>query len=300
MNRLQIICNPQSGRKRGLALKRRLLSKLQSASIDCLVTETQFTGHAAEIAHQADYKSLDGLIVIGGDGTIHEVLNGMLSRKDNQVLPLGILPGGSGNSLCVDLGLTDLESAMQVIIEGRTRAIDVACLTVNGNQRFAFNIIGWGLATDIGVQAEKWRFLGPARYSIVSLLKIAQGVRGRQATLTLDGQQMSGAFTMIIACNTRYSGTMKIAPQAKLNDGKLDVIVVRDGLKRHELFALLRRIYDGSYIHHAKVEHFLASEISLLSHEQSTLNIDGELDGQLPLQATVKNQAIELFHKPEH
>lgn len=297
MNCLQIICNPQSGRRRGLALLQKLVTTLRSESIECRIAETQYAGHAAEIANQADLDTLDGLVVIGGDGTIHEVINGMLTREDRQRLPLGILPGGSGNSLCVDLGLCDLNTAMRAIIAGQTQAIDIAQLTTNQTRRYAFNIIGWGLATDIGIQAEKFRFLGPARYSIVSLLKIALGVRGRQATLTLDGRQMSDVFTMIIACNTRYSGNMKMAPDAKLDDGLLDVIVTRDGFKRHELLALLRRIYDGSYLNHPKVEHYAVKEMTLSSTEQSRLNIDGELDGQLPLQVSMKNKAIEFFHR---
>lgn len=295
MKRFQVICNPHSGRKRGLDLKEALLSRLKAASIACCVTETQGAGHAAEIAHQADFQALDGIVVIGGDGTLHEVINGILTRPDRGVLPLGILPGGSGNSLCVDFRLTDPKIAIEAIVTGQTQAIDVAYLTANNSERFAFNIIGWGLATDIGIQAEKWRCLGPARYSIVSLLKIAQGIRGRHATLTLDGQSMSDIFTMIIACNTRFSGNMKIAPMAQINDGLLDVIVVRDGLKKLELLRLLGRIYDGSYINHPKVEHYTAREISLVSDEQSSLNIDGELDGQLPLQISMSNQTIELY-----
>ena len=77
---------------------------LEANNFDITVSETQFKGHATELANQLPFTDYAGIIVAGGDGTLHEVINGMLARQDGQTLPLGLIPGGSGNSLAVDLG----------------------------------------------------------------------------------------------------------------------------------------------------------------------------------------------------
>ncbi len=268
-------------------------------NFDITVKETAYKAHAFELAQQLPFETYVGIIVVGGDGTLHEVLNGMLTRQDNQKLPLGLIPGGSGNSLAVDLGLTDPTVAIQTLTLTHSQKMDVAKLNLGGSVKYTFNIVGWGLPTDIGIQAEKWRWLGPSRYTIVSLLKVLKGTQPRQAKLTLDQKVITGQFTMIIACNTRHSSNMTIAPKAELNDGMIDVLVVRHGASRFQLLSLLRQIYDGSHIKSPLVEYYTASHMTLDAPGNDTLNIDGELTGQTPYELQVHPAAIEIFCKPE-
>ena len=272
---------------------------LEANNFDITVSETQFKGHATELANQLPFTDYAGIIVAGGDGTLHEVINGMLARQDGQTLPLGLIPGGSGNSLAVDLGLTDPTVAAQTLTLSHRRKMDVAKLNLGGSVKYTFNIVGWGLPTDIGIQAEKWRWLGPSRYTLVSLLKVLKGTQPRHAKLTLDETVIAGNFTMIIACNTRHSSDMNIAPKAELDDGMIDVIVVRHGASRLQLLTLLRQIYDGSHIQSPLVEYYTATHMSLDSPGHETLNIDGELTGQTPFALQVQPAAIEMFCKPD-
>jgi diacylglycerol kinase (ATP) len=159
----------------------------------------------------------------------------------------------------------------------------------------AFNIIGWGLATDVGILAEKWRWLGPARYTIVSLLKVLKGTKARSAKLLLDDKEIVDEFTLVIACNTRYTGNMKIAPKAKLDDGLLDVVVVRHGASRLRLLSLLNRIYDGTHIENPQVEYYTASQFSLGPDRDGILNIDGELSGSTPFKVKMRQGAFEMY-----
>ncbi len=295
MKKFYVTVNPHGGRQKGLRLLKQIRPFLESAGHQLDIHKTQSPGHARALAQQLDFNGFDGMIVIGGDGTMHEVLNGLLTRHDKRQLPIGLIPGGSGNSLMVDLGLADPLDAVKAIVSGHTRKFDVVELQHNLETPFAFNIIGWGLATDVGVQAEKWRWLGPARYTIASLFKVLRGVKPRPATLKLDDQEITDNFAFIIACNTRYTSKMKIAPKAKLNDGLVDVIVVRHGASRFKLLTLLNRIYDGTHVQDPLVEYYLTSRLSLIPQEDEILNIDGELGGSTPLELQVRPQAFEMF-----
>ena len=226
---------------------------------------------------------------------MHEVINGLLTREDKKKIPIGLIPGGSGNSLMVDWGLVNPLDAANAIVSGHTRKVDVAEVKIDDDTIYSFNIIGWGLATDVGVLAEKWRWLGPARYSIVSLLKVLKGTKARSAKMLLDDKEIVDEFTLVIACNTRYTGNMKIAPRAKLDDGLLDVVVVRHGASRWKLLSLLNRIYDGSHIENPLVEYYTASQFSLVPEQDDILNIDGELAGSTPIEVKMIKGAFEMF-----
>lgn len=295
MKKFYVIVNPQSGRKKGPDFLDQIRPVLETNNLELMVMETQFAGHARELTHQLAFDKIDGLIVIGGDGTIHEVVNGLLTRQDKKTLPIGLIPGGSGNSMMVDVGLVNPLDAAKAIVSGHKRKIDVAEVKVDNKITFAFNIIGWGLATDVGVHAEKWRWLGPARYSIVAVLNIFKGTKARPARLLLDEKELVDEFTMVMACNTRYTGDMKIAPLAKLDDGLLDVVLVRHGASRLELLSLLNRIYDGTHIESPLVEYYTASQLSLIPEQDDILNIDGELSGFTPIEVNMRQGAFEIF-----
>ena len=99
--------NPHGGTKQGPLLLKKVKPIFDAAGADLLIIETTFAGHANELAHKLDFDGYDGMIVIGGDGTMHEVVNGMLTRSDKKQIPIGLIPGGTGNSFMHDLELMD-------------------------------------------------------------------------------------------------------------------------------------------------------------------------------------------------
>ncbi len=299
MKKFYLVVNPCSGRKKGRRLQEEIRPRLESAGLELEIIETEFAGHARQLAHQLDLHGYDGLIAIGGDGTIHELINGLLTRNDRKLLPIGLIPGGSGNSLLVDLGLENPLDAADAIAAGNTRKIDVAEVTIGNKTTFAFNIIGWGLATDVGLRAEKWRWMGPGRYTVASLFEVLRGPRARAARLVLDDQEIVDAFTMVIACNNRFSGNMRIAPRAILDDGLLDVIVVRQGARRLQILSLLSRIYEGSHVNDDLVEYYTVSRMALSPDHAGILNIDGELSGSTPVEINMRQRALEFFDWPQ-
>ena len=112
--------------------------------------------------------------MIGGDGTIHEAIEGLMQSEKSKYLPLGIIPAGSGNAFAEDLGLRvrDPLDGLENIIIGDISRIDVMRIKTRHNINYAVNIIGWGMASNVNILAEKLRWLGNIRYSIASILSI--------------------------------------------------------------------------------------------------------------------------------
>ena len=100
--------------------------------------------------------------MIGGDGTFHEIVNGMFNRMDKKKIPIGIIPGGTGNSFMLDLGITDSNLAVDKILMRKTRFIDVIKLDMEQTVKYSINLVGWGMITDIGFTAENLRWMGNA------------------------------------------------------------------------------------------------------------------------------------------
>ena len=295
MRKFYLTLNPHGGQQKGPKLLKQILPILDAANIDLTIIETTYAGHANELAHQLDFDGYDGMIVIGGDGTMHEVVNGMLTRPDKKQLPIGLIPGGTGNSFMHDLDLMNPIDATKVIIGGNTQKIDVAEVNINHVIKYAFNIIGWGLVTDVGNKAEKWRWLGEARYTLLSVFEVLK-YKPRLATLILDDDEIIDNFTFIIGCNTMYTGKgMKMAPKAKLDDGLMDIVVVRHGPSRLKLLTMLPKVYDGTHINSPILEYYQVSEFSVIPERDEILNIHGEILCTTPIHVKMIPGAFKVF-----
>jgi YegS/Rv2252/BmrU family lipid kinase len=259
------------------------------------VMETRFEGHARELGRELDVAAYDGLVVIGGDGTMHEVVNGILARPDGMQLPIGLIAGGSGNSFARDLGMLNPRDAADAIARGRWRRVDVAEVTSGQAAIYTVSIVGWGLVTDIGVRAEALRWWGTTRYTVASIWEVCRA-QPRRARMLLDGREFADDFVFVVACNTRFTGKgMKIAPHAKIDDGLLDIVVVRWAPTRLKMLSLISRVYDGTYVDSPYVEYYSVSEMVLLPDRDEELNVDGQLTGATPIRVQVKAGAITVY-----
>ena len=290
-----ITVNPHGGNKTGPRILEKVKPVFDAEGAELFVVETTFASHARELANQIDLENYDGFLAIGGDGTLHEVVNGMLTRKDDRSIPVGMFAGGSGNSYVHDLGLMEPLAAAKAIIRGKTRSVDTARVEVNHVVKHAVNMIGWGMVTDVGKNAEHHRWLGTGRYTILSLVEILRN-KSRPAALVMDDLKIVDEFTFVIACNTIHVGKgMKMAPEARLDDGLIDLVVVRGGVPRNRLMQILPRLFDGSHVDEPEVSCYQAAEFSLIPEKNDILNIDGEIVGSTPVKVRMLKQAFEIF-----
>ncbi len=292
--RLVIIVNPQGGTGRGAAILEQVRPLFTAAGMELQVHTTTGRGHASQIAETLDLSGCVGLCSIGGDGTNHEVVCGLMRRANPAEIPLGIIPGGTGNSLAQHLDCLDPVVAAKKIVQGVFVPLDVVRVSSDGGIEYSINIVGWGAAVDINRTAERLRWLGSVRYSLAALWEILRA-RRRPLRLTLDGEVSEDKFHMVQACNTRFTGKgMQLAPRAKLDDRLLDVIIVRRATRR-QMLQLFSRIFDGTHVDLPFVEYRLVGTLELSSPGCEPLNLDGELKRHLPIRVEMVPAALRIF-----
>lgn len=294
IRRLLLVVNPCGGVKRGLNVLERVKPIFAEAGIELDVEITQHAGHAAMISRSLDLKSWDGLCVIGGDGTVHEVADGLMQRDESAEIPLGIIPAGTGNTLAHHLQCDNPIDAARRIVIGKTQPLDVVRVTLTDRIVHCVDLVGWGAVADINANAERWRILGPSRYAAAALWQIVRA-RRRSATLIMDGQTFDGEFLFIVASNPKYTGFgMKLTPHAELGDGLIDVVVVRRAT-RWEMLKLFTRVFDGSHLALKFVEYHQVCSFSIESRTHDRMNLDGEMKGHTPISAEVLPSALTIF-----
>lgn len=293
----KILVNPHGGTGSGPRILERIKPIFAEASKQLQVHVTERAGHATELANRLDLSQCDGLCLIGGDGTIHEVINGLMSRDAPFAVPLGLIPGGTGNTVLQHLECSDPIVAARRIVAGKTQPFDIAKVTTNAEVTYCGNVIGWGAFADINQIAESWRRLGPSRYSIAAITYIASPIK-RHAKLTLDNEVIEDHFYLIALCNTQFTGKgMHLAPSADSTDGKLEVVIVRDAT-RFQMLRLFQRIFDGSHISLPFVETRRVRSAKIEHEGTDCLTIDGEPKGSTPASVTVIPSALRVFASP--
>jgi len=252
-SRLLVFANPAAGKGEADAVLGRIAQLLRIEQITLDVHHAGSAEALSSAAHGARLKGVDGVLVLGGDGTINAVVHGLLSRPATDVVPpLAIMPLGSGNALACDLGVTDIETGIARLLIGETRPLDVISVT-SGEHRFhALTIVGWGLAADVSGTAQSWRLLGQRSYGMALRLETLRN-KPRYARLEVAlagrGEEMvQGPYTMLLLANTRHTGHgMLVAPRAAIDDGLLDLVeVLPVGLTKR--IQTLRSLWDGSHL----------------------------------------------------
>jgi sphingosine kinase len=130
--RILLIVNPRSGKRRGLAVLEQVKPVFAAANVELNVRVTEQSGHARQIAREFDLAEYDGLCLIGGDGTVHEAVSGLIERGESASIPLGIIPCGTGNDVARHLGANSPSDAERRIVAGRTSPFDVARVEAGG------------------------------------------------------------------------------------------------------------------------------------------------------------------------
>lgn len=293
--RFHLILNPAGGNGDGLQLLDSIKPIFNAAKAEIFVHETECNGHAVDLVRALKFDGYDGIIAVGGDGTAHEVINGVLTHPSKKKLPVGILPAGSGNSFLYGFDIRDMETGAQRLLAADPRKIDIAKVAVDGTIQFSFNIIGWGMVAAVSKTAIKWRRFPKQRYNIATVIELIR-LKARPVTLELaDGTTISEDILFLIACNTPYTGVgMKMAPNAELDDGKIDILLVRDA-SRIQLLRLFGKVFNGEHIDSPLVEYYQTTGFRLSTEDSEELDMDGELTGHTPIDVEVMSKALDVL-----
>ena len=289
-----IIYNPISGSGSSKKILKKIIKDLNDYSYKYKIFQSAYKGHIQTACQ--DISNYFKFLIIGGDGTFHEAINGFMKNKNLHLITAGFLPGGTGNSFMYDLKAIKYHQAFDKIIKGQTKKIDILQLQLINEIQYSFNIVGWGLVSDINILAEKLRFLGSQRYNIASLYYIFKR-KLRKAELVIDGELRTDKYFFIMCLNTIHTGkAMKAAPRAILDDGLLDVVLLESQISTIKLIILLTKIFNGTHINSKYVEYIQAKSISINPSERSILNVDGENKFNTPVEISVLPKALNIFY----
>jgi diacylglycerol kinase family enzyme len=279
-----LIVNPTGGTRDNRALHGRIiLPFLTSHRIQCTTHFTEYSGHARQLAHSLDLSPYQCIVVVGGDGSLHEVANGLMTRVDAVKLPIALIPLGTGNAVGTDLGTLDVETALQRVVAGEVSYIDLNHLTSPSTlcplSLYSVETITWGLIGTVAVQAElpSMRRLGHLRFDLCAVLNV---LKGFQAELQFRSPSLSlkGPFVTVYLNNTQYfARLLRAAPKAVLDDGKMDVLMLERG-SRSLLLGLFLLLATGAHVGGEGVRYLQEEEVWMRPGEgRGVINVDGEI-----------------------
>ena len=311
-----MIVNPQAGRGAiGRALPR-IKEVVEQEELEYDIVETTAPGHAQDLAREAVQSGILFVVAVGGDGTVHEVVNGLMGDEGPLVpeVVLGIVPSGSGSDFIKTFGLPTVpeEAARNLAGKNVWGALDIPRMRYRNNDgkevsRWFVNIAEAGIGAHVVVSAAKMpRRFGGRAYRLAALRAIVaykpqvahldfNGRKGRgvRPDTPLEPGKHDGTITMIVVANCQfYGGGLRVAPRAIPSDGMLDVLV-GEGTKRDALRAL-KKMPMGEHVPSKIFSEFLVDRLTLDGPEPMLLEADGEPLGTTPAHFDLVRGAIRL------
>lgn len=283
------IVNPEAGKGKAKNLVPIIKEICEEHGVEHKIAYTKACKDGINIAKNACKDGVKRMISVGGDGTLNEVINGI----DRYDVELGLLPGGSGNDFIRIINSNkDIRKLIYDNIFGKTKRVDFALCN---NQRFV-NIASVGLDARIadGV-AEMKRFLSGSRAYYASLIKQLFCYSGQRAKIDVDGQKVECDMLLVAVANGEYyGGGIRPVPHADIEDGMLDVCIVRS-MPMLKKLVLLPRYIKGKHQDIEGVDFYRGKNIRITSDKIMTVNIDGEIIHDYTIEISMCSEKINII-----
>jgi YegS/Rv2252/BmrU family lipid kinase len=285
------IVNPAAGGGRCGKLAKAALEKLRTAGVALQEAETSGPGDAARLARAAYARGQRQFIVVGGDGTAYEIVNGLFPAIGTAGKPvLGFLPLGTGNSFLRDFTSNGAEHAKEAILAGRRKSSDVLCLNHSGGKLYFINLLSVGFTADVTTAANRlFKGLGELGYLLAVLLCLARLRRRAFPLRADDDREFDRRRCLFLSFNNSQftGGKMRIAPQASTSDGLIEYVrwgpIGRIGLLRN-----LPTLFDGTHMNHPLASRRGVRRIEFGLEAPIDVMIDGEV-------LTLKCDSVEVL-----
>jgi diacylglycerol kinase (ATP) len=290
MGRTFVILNPKAGSVQdvdGLVERIRTLPDVEV----CITAEAGEAMHSTKTTLR---KGCEMVVAAGGDGTLNEVVNGI--REDASGVVLGLIPLGTGNDFARTLDLpTDVDDAIALLLAGHTRAIDLVRVT-SDEMRYFINVSAGGFSglVDEKLTPEMKKTWGPLAY-LRSAAAALPELRAYRTTLSLDNaESLTLSLYNVVIANGRYvGGGRQIAPEASIDDGLLDIILIQERSPA-ELALLAAQMALGSHLSNDAIVFRRAKKVTVNSRPGMWFNVDGELVGNEPAKFEVLPRALQF------
>ncbi len=285
-----IISNPKAGKRKSKKALRIVEEIFQAKGVEYQIYETKAVGDGKVIAQKLSEEGATDFIVVGGDGTINEVLNGL---KEPEKCRLGIIPAGTGNDFADAARIPmDTEKAVLNILEGEAKETDYLTF---GDVR-CMNIGGLGIDVDVLERCQRGKMRGKLKY-IMSLVTSLFKFKGVRVSIEENGEMKERNALLVACCNgTKFGGGIKICPDAKIDDGKMDVMIV-DLLGG--VFSIIKAfiaLLKGKIMTYPLVTHLLVDKIKIKALEPCPAQLDGEISNSIVFDVKVCS-GLKIFRK---
>jgi diacylglycerol kinase (ATP) len=276
--------------------------ELRSLGLDFDHRFTEAPNHATALAREGLQQRYEMVVAVGGDGTVNEVINGLISPgSDKASAVLGVIITGRGSDLARTIGVPfDYGEACARLTGERTMTVDLGLVQFHHeeevHQRYFVNVGGGGFDGEVAHRANRApNFMGGTIPYLTSLVTSLFTYRNKAIELILDDQEpIRKVVNSVVVANCQFfGGGMRVAPDADPNDGLFDVIVIGD-IDKVEFLMTVPKVYDGTHITHPQVDTYRARRVEVRSEQPLLLQVEGEVCGHTPLIFEIIPAALEI------
>jgi diacylglycerol kinase (ATP) len=295
MTTLGIVINPTSGRGKGKLLGEQALAEFAKHAIEIIDLSAESFKAAAKNAKDAvEQKLIDGLVVVGGDGMFHLGVNAVVKSD----IPVGLIAAGTGNDSARALGLPihNVVDGVAALVSkiGKTRKVDLIESKSNDRSFYSFGAVSAGFDALCNARANKWKWItGPIKYRFAMYRELA-AFKPIPYRAVVDGaERVFEAILCTVSNSPSYGGGLHITPEAKVDDGKLDLFIL-NAISRIELIKLFPKVYYGGHVDHPAVEIIRVDSLELHSPGMPAYS-DGEHVGAAPVTCVVSPKSLNVM-----
>lgn len=286
-----IVVNPTSGKRHGEVISGHAAQRLGDAGHTSIIVQGADAAAARDQLKLAIDGGLDGVLVVGGDGALH----GVLDHVADSDLVFGLIPAGTGNDTARSLGIPvkDVDAAVDLVIAGNIRTIDLA----RADEAYVATVVASGFDSKVNERANEMTWpRGNMRYNIAMVAEL-RAFEPLPFTLVLDGQVIEREAMLVAVGNgPSFGGGLRICEGAVLDDGLLDVVVINP-VSKPKLLRVFPQLYKGTHVTLPEFERHLVREVTLTSPGIVAYG-DGERLGPLPMTTRIQPGALRVFAPP--
>lgn len=282
MKTYHIISNPVAGKKGALKNLKIVQETLSARGVQYQTHLSKAERDATNIARMLTEAGEREIIAVGGDGTLHEVLNGL---ADPTACRLGLIPSGTGNDFAERIALPlEAEKATSLILDGDTKATDY--LEVGGVR--CMNVAGVGMDVDVLERCKRGKLKGKMKY-LLSLVQSLFAFKGCRLEIESEGIKETHDVLLAAACNgSQFGGGIRICPEADAEDGKLNAVIVDCIGGKIKIIKAFLSLLKGKILEYPATKHFLCDSVKFTPALPCTMQLDGELYKDVPFDMKIR------------
>lgn len=303
-----VIINPTSGNGRSKKIWPKIEQLLKVYHFDFQYIFTERPKHSVSIVHNAIEQGITNFISIGGDGTLHNIVNGIMTQKSviSSDVSVGVIPIGTGNDWVKTYGIPNqIEGAIQIIKNRKTVKQDIGKIRFEDKNTVPIyfnNLAGVGFDGHVVSKVQKFKHFGALAYLVGALLSLFK-FRNFTSKVVIENEIFSGKTLMILVGLCKYSGGgMRLTNSPNPFDGLFDISIAKD-FSKFEIIKNLSRLFNGKITDYKKVSTYKCASINIRTDSNTVLpfiQADGELLGQGNIKITLVPSAISFYYNPKN